>query len=58
MTKEIVAYIFIALANTRMFKGVVDTDSENLRRIKRLQCWRNFVLSKKVVITVIKVLSG
>ena len=34
--KEIVAYIFTAITNTRKFKAIVDTDSENLRRNKSL----------------------
>jgi hypothetical protein len=37
--KEIVAYIFIVLAYTRMLKASVDTDSENLRRNKSAVCW-------------------
>ena len=37
--KEIAAYIFIALACTRMLKASVDTDSENLRRNKSVLCW-------------------
>jgi hypothetical protein len=37
--KEIVAYIFIVVAYTRMLKPSVDTDSENLRGNKRAVCW-------------------
>jgi hypothetical protein len=39
--KETVAYIFITLAYTRMFKAVLDTDSENLSINKSLLCWGN-----------------